>query len=63
MPYILDDLGNEPSKSVHQAIDRPLPPPSIAWALDPYAPVPSEYEHLVKDPNEERTTDEQKEAQ
>lgn len=66
MPHILDELGNERNLGVYPItaagpaeID---PPESIAWALDPHAPVPDEYRHLVNNPNEESTIDAQEEG-
>lgn len=64
MPHILDELGNESTGDMTQRrfafeID---PPESIAWALDPHAPVPDEYRHLVNNPNEDSTIDAQEEG-
>jgi hypothetical protein len=64
MPRIVDELGNElplttqSSDHVNLELDR-----SVAWAMDPVAPVPEGYQHLVPNPNKDNTTDEQKEEQ
>lgn len=49
MPRIVHLLGDEQREPVQQVIDLD-PVPSIAWTLDPFAPVAEEYRHLMETP-------------
>jgi hypothetical protein len=61
MPRILDSFGIPLNETTFEA--DTTPDPSIAWTMDPYAPVPEDYRHLVNNPNEDSNTDAQEEGQ
>lgn len=63
MPHIVDELGNKVQRNAEQPLLDTSPDPSVAWTMDPFAPVPEEYKHLVQNPNESESSDEDATAQ